>query len=95
MSHLIIEIVDTKVDDRSGVKAETGKKWRIATQRAYAHTGEAYPLPFNISIDVENGKGAWQPGKYVLGGGSVRIGQYGLEFTRYPELVPVAAPKQA
>lgn len=80
-----IEVVSVDVVKREG--RNEGGHWMSRTQEAFMHQGGAYPTPFTIRLD-EN-QMPFQPGKYVLGFGSYRLGKYGLELSRELNLVPL------
>lgn len=61
----------------------------VGRQKAYLHSGNAYPLPFQIRVD--DASGPIRPGFYCVGGGDAfKIGQYGPELVSSKmKLVPV------
>jgi hypothetical protein len=51
------------------------------SQRAYLHTGAAFPMPFKLPL---NGPNAYQAGHYQLDPSCFKVSQYGgLEIDRY------------
>lgn len=94
MSHLIIEIADAKVSDRSGKNKDTGVPYRIVRQKAYAHVGDVYPLPLEISVDWESGAQPYAPGRYTVDAKSFVKGEYGIQLARYVVLNAVQAAQQ-
>ena len=98
MSQLIIEIANEKPADKSGTNKD-GKPYRFVRQKAYAHVGDLYPLPLDISIDWENGQKPYEPGRYTVDAKTFVKGEYGIQFGRYYVLNPIPqgqaqAPKQ-
>jgi len=80
-----VEIVSSDVNKREG--RNEGGHWISRTQEAFVHQGGPYPTPFTLRLD-EN-QLPYQPGRYLFGPGSFRIGKWGLELSRELSLVPL------
>jgi len=78
---------DCQVQSRK-VNGKNGPR-EIHEQRAYFHTGGAYPTPFNLSL--RDPSQAYPSGKYTLDPSSFQVNGYGgLELNRFEiRLVPI------
>lgn len=83
MAVLVVEV--TNELEIGGRQTEFG----IAKTRqvAYLHGTSAYPDKWTMKY--EHTERPIEPGLYVLGGGSFRIGKFGPEITK-PDLLPLA-----
>lgn len=71
-----IEIRDTEVKHRSGNKKETGEYWEKHFQVAALHTGDSFPVPFELRLDSKMPK-PYPAGFYTFAPESFRINRYG------------------
>jgi hypothetical protein len=81
-----VEITSDEIDFREG-RNDNGY-WSVRRQKAFMHQGEPYPTPFEVALEEK--QQPYNPGKYVLAGGSFRLGKYGLELGRNVKLLPVS-----
>lgn len=88
---VVIEIVSTQVQTRSGTSQKSGKAYSINEQAAYMHVGNPYPI--QIKINLENGQPPYQPGNYDLHPSSFYPDRFGGIAVR-PLLVPRPAEQQ-
>tara|TARA_B100000530_G_C15933271_1_gene477905 strand:- start:3836 stop:4162 length:327 start_codon:yes stop_codon:yes gene_type:complete len=89
MLTVFIEIgTDPVTPGQSGTTA-AGKPYSIPDkQKAYAHVGLTYPVPFEVPVPQE---GQYPAGNYLLGGDCIKLAKYGLEIDdRALKLVPVS-----
>lgn len=90
-SVVTVEISDEPIDPgKPFTDKQTGNvRPAVGRQKAYLHSGNAYPLPFQIRVDDVSGP--LRPGHYCLGGGDAfKIGQYGPELVASKlKLVPL------
>jgi len=86
---IIIEVTSTEVKTRSGTSQKTGKPYSINEQEAYVHK-MGQPYPEKISIVLQDGNGAYNPGNYDLHPSSYFVDRFGQLSVR-----PVLCPRPA
>lgn len=76
MSKVYIEVLDTKVESRSGENARGS--WSMHEQTAFLHTGEQYPARITLTLRKDRAGTPWPEGKYEIDfAASLYVGQYG------------------
>lgn len=89
---LVVEVMDSKVEERSG--EWEGRKYHTRTQDVYVHTGKAVPECFTLRLD--DLQPPYQPGRYLLGGGTLERDQKkGWQLARSIVLVPASEAVKA
>lgn len=86
-----IEISSKLPERRSFNRKDTGEQINLLSQQAAIwFEGEAWPLPFEISVR-EGAREPYVPGFYSLGPKSFRVDKGRLQFAFDLELIPLAA----
>lgn len=80
------------VEERSGKRKDNGEPYRIRSQVGYFVTRDQFgaELRAQVRVSLADDMGAYAAGRYVLGGASLTVGQYGdFALRRNAALVPI------
>lgn len=69
--------------------SKDGRAYSFVKQTAYMHGGQAYPLPFELSVDPDK---VIPAGLYALDGSVFALGNYGAIELRSREIVAGLVP---